>query len=59
VLLVRPKGIAAFQRCYELARFDPRRKQPRNLDVGKDLLPPGGTLLLTKHGEPILKKGAH
>jgi hypothetical protein len=46
VLLIRPEGIGAYQRCFDLAR-------QLNLDVGKDVLPSGGTLVLTKGGQPV------
>lgn len=47
VLLVRPEGIAAYKQCVQMARYD------RNLDIGKEILPSGGTLFLTKDGRKL------
>jgi hypothetical protein len=53
VLLVRPEGITTYERCFQMAFRD------RLLDVGKDAIPSGGDLVLTKDGQPLLapKKG--
>jgi hypothetical protein len=52
VLLVRPEGVAAFERGFRMAL-------ERNVDVGKDALLSGGNVVLTKEGRPVLstKKG--
>jgi hypothetical protein len=44
VLLIRPEGIASYALCFHLAR------NVYKLDVGKDVLPSGGTLVLKKDG---------
>jgi hypothetical protein len=47
VLLIRPEGVPAFQRCYDMARM-------RGLPVGKDAILSGGDIILTKDGRPLV-----
>ena len=54
VLLIRPDGIATYERCLRLAW--PDNRQPK-LEVGKDALLAGGKVVLTKDGKPVLSKG--
>jgi hypothetical protein len=49
VLLIRPDGIGTYQRCFDLARS----RTYRYVDVGKDVLPAGGALVLTKDGKEV------
>jgi hypothetical protein len=50
VLLIRPDGIATYDRCLRMALVE------RKLEVGKDALLEGGKVVLTKEGKPLLKK---
>jgi hypothetical protein len=50
VLLVRPDGIASYDRCFRMAKDDYK------VDVGKDALLAGGNIILTKNGRPVLNK---
>ena|SRR5581483_456694 len=50
VLLVRPEGIKSYERCFFMARFE------RKLEMGKDAIPSGGNIVLTKDGKPLFTK---
>ncbi|MFN4261146.1 MAG: hypothetical protein ACK4RK_17800 [Gemmataceae bacterium] len=49
VLLIRPDGIDAFERCFAMA-------EDHDIQVGKDVLYSGGRLILTQDGKPVLAK---
>jgi hypothetical protein len=50
VLLVRPEGIPAYDRCVRMV-------WERKLDFGKDALLSGGNVVLTAGGRPLVSKG--
>jgi hypothetical protein len=57
VLLIRPEGIATYERCVRIVG-EVRLPNGSQLDIGKDALLSGGNVVLTKEGRPLLNTKA-